>query len=176
MMRKPMVAVGKVGRLHGVRGEVRVDPMGGLPRGLSGYTRLYLGWTVGGEPPRDLRPLDVERHRTLGRFLVVKFSGVDDPEKAKTLVHQTLYVEREELPPLGEDEYYHADLIGCRVVDAGGEQLGQVVDVFATGAHDVLVVESAGCEWMLPVIGSCVLAMDLKGGEIQVQVPEGLRD
>lgn len=150
--------------------------MGGLPRGLGGYTRLYLGGKATGDEPGDLRPVEVESQRPHGRFLLVKFRGVDDPEAAKSLLDASLFVDREEMPPLEDGEYYHADVLGSRVVDVEGRDLGRVVDVFATGAHDVWVIDSGGREWMLPVLESSVLAMDLEGGEVRVEVPVGLWD
>ncbi|GAB4271486.1 MAG: hypothetical protein Kow0092_26280 [Deferrisomatales bacterium] len=164
------VAVGRVGRPHGVRGEVRVDPLGGLPRGLEGYSRFYLGR---GEA---IRPVEVEAHRPHGRWLLVKFAGVDTPEAARGLAHATLYVERDEMPPLEEGEYYYADVLGCRVVTEAGEDLGVVVDVFFTGGHDVLVVRAGhGREWMLPVVEAFVAAMDLAEGRIVTRGTEELR-
>lgn len=163
------VAVGRVGRPHGVRGEVRVEVGSGLPLGLGGYSRVYLG--KAGDP----RPAEVESARLHGRFLLVKFAGVDDVDAARALVHFVLSVERAEMPPLGEGEYYHADLLGCRVVDEGGAELGRAVDVFSSGAHDLLVVAGSDRrEWMLPVLQSTVLGMDLEAGEIRVRVPDGL--
>lgn len=164
------MAAGRIGRPHGVRGEVRVDPMGGLPRGLDGYTRFYLGRRD------DVRPVEVEAHRRHGRYLRVKFAGVDTPEAARLLSGQTLFLEREEMPPLAEDEYYHADLLDCRVVGEGGEDLGRVVDVMTTGETDVLVVARAGREWMLPVVSAFVASLDPERGEIATRDTEGLRE
>jgi 16S rRNA processing protein RimM len=118
--------------------------------------------------------VEVESSRPHGRFLLVKFRGYDDPQAARGLAHAVLYVDRDEMPPLGEGEYYHADLLGCVVVDAAGTELGRVTDVFPAGGHDVLVVETGGREWMLPVVGSVVLAMELDAGLVRVNLPEGL--
>lgn len=163
------VAVGRVGRPHGLRGEVRIDPMGGLPQGLRGYTRFHLG------RGDEIRPAEIVGHRSHGRFLLVKFAGVDTPEAARELTHATLYVERDEMPPLEEEEYYYADLIGCRVVDETGSDLGQVTDAFSTGAHDLAVVDCQGREWMLPIVSEYVVSMDLGEGRVTVQGTEELR-
>ncbi len=169
MARARRVAVGRVGRPHGVRGEVRVDPRGGLPRGLEGYTRFYLD--------RDgaVTPVEVEEHRPHGRFVLVKFRGIDTPEAARTLTHAVLCVDRDELPPLAPGEYYHVDLLGCRVVDEDGADLGRVADVFASGAHDVLVVREDRREWMLPVVARWVVSIDCDAGVVVARPPEGLR-
>lgn len=147
-----------------------MDVGSGLPEGLRGYSRVYLG-RGGGEP----RPVGVESARPHGRFLLVRFAGVGDADGARALVHSVVYVERGEMPPLEEGEYYHADVLGCRVVDEGGAELGRAVDVFSSGEHDLLVVAGLqGREWMLPVLASTVLEMDLEAGLIRVRVPEGL--
>lgn len=170
MPRLRYVAVGRLGKPHGVRGEVRVDPRGGLPRGLEGYRRFLLGR---GE---DLRPAEVETYRPHGRLLLVKFAGIDSPEAAQALSQQVLYVPREDLPPLEPGEYYYADLIGCRVRGEAGEELGRVADVFPSGASDVLVVEWEGGEWMLPVVSEFVLEVNPDEGEVTTRRTEGLRE
>jgi 16S rRNA processing protein RimM len=165
-----LVAVGRVGRPHGVRGEVRVDLGSGTADGFERYGRLFLRG-----PSGEAAPARVEAWRPHGRLLLVKFSGVDTPEAARGLTNRDLCVDRAELPPLGPDEYYHGDLLDCSVVDEGGAELGLVADVFTTAAHDVLVIRSGAAEWMLPVTAECVPQMDLGARRLTVRVPEGLR-
>lgn len=141
-----------------------MDPVGGLPRGLEGYTRFYL---ARGD---EWRSVEIETHRSHGRFVLVRFAGCDSPEAARQFVQSVLYVERSEMPPLEEGEYYHADLLDAQVVDEQGRELGTVVDVFPSGAHDVLVVASADREWMLPVVSEYVLAMDVEQGKVVARV------
>ncbi len=168
MPRVRYVALGRIGRPHGVRGEVRVDPGAGPAVDYGRYRRFFLARS--GEP----RPVQVEGVRPHGRLALFKFRGVDDPEAAKELTGSILYVERADMPALGEDEYYHVDLVGCGVVDEEGRLLGTVDDVFPTGAHDVLVIASDSGPWMLPVVGETVLEVDPEGGLIRVRVPGGL--
>jgi len=168
MPRVRFVALGRVGRPHGLQGEVRLDVGAGPVRGLDGYSCIYL------EQSGVRRPAEVESCRRHGRFLLVKFRGCDDPEAARALAHAVLYVDRAEMPPLEEGEYYHADVLGCVVVDGAGVELGRVTDIFPSGGHDVLVVETGGREWMVPVVASVVRDMDVEGGRIRVELPEGL--
>jgi len=162
------VAAGRFGRPHGVRGEIRLDPKGGLPRGLDGYNRFYVDGKAGVEPVR------VEAWRHHDELLLVTLSGVASREEAAELVNRTLYVERDELPPLEEGEYYHADVLGLDVVDEEGASLGRVADIRPWGDYDMLVVRSGSKEWMLPVIGEFVLSMDFDAGVVRVRIPEGL--
>lgn len=174
MPRPRLIAVGKIGRPHGVNGEVRLDAGTALPRGLKGYTRFYLSAPARRDAPEpEPAPVVVERVRAGGRFQVLKFEGIGDPDAASHLKHSTLYVERAEMPPLEPGEYYHADLLGCRVVDPEGEEVGCVDDVFSSGAHDVLVIRTGQREWMLPVVDEYVTDIDPEAGVIRVRIPEG---
>ncbi len=170
MDRVPRVAAARVGRPHGLGGELRLDPLGGLPAGLGGYRTLLL------EQRGVYTPMALEGERRNGRFLLVKFAGIDTPEQARAWTHATLWVERDEMPPLADDEYYHVDLLGCRVEDEAGTVLGEVVDVVASGPHDLLVVREAGREWMLPVLARWVPSIDVEQRRVVVRLPEGLRE
>lgn len=164
-----LVAVGRLGRAHGVRGEVRLDPLGGLPRGLEGYTRFYLGDRNGS------RIVALESWRPSGRHLLVKLDGVDTPEAVRAVSGATLYVVRAEMPPLEPGEYYHVDLLGCAVRDEEGRDLGSVVDVLATVSYDLLVVDSGGREWMVPVVDQHVPTLDLERRVIVVRSVDEFR-
>ena len=111
-----------------------------------------------------------------GRFLLIKLAGIDSPDQARRWTHATLYVERDEMPALEQDEYYFVDLLGCRVEDEAGSDFGTVADVFASGAHDVMVVREGAREWMLPVLARWVLSIDVAGKQVVVRLPEGLRE
>lgn len=170
MAREARVAVARVGRPHGVGGELRLEAERSLPSGLGGYKSLWL------EQRGVQTPVQLEGERRSGRFLLVKFAGVDTPEQARSWTHATLWVARDEMPPLADDEYYHVDLVGCRVEDESGAVLGEVVDVSSIGAHDLLVVREAGREWMVPLVARWVPVVEVAQRRLVVRLPEGLRD
>jgi 16S rRNA processing protein RimM len=162
------VAVGRLGRPHGVVGEIRLDTMNGLPRGLEGYSRLFLG------DGRTVRPVTLAGWRFSDRWLLLTVQGVGDRDEVAALTGQTLYVLREELPPLEEGEYYHADLLGSTVEDEAGRELGTVADVQSLGDYDMLTIRAGARLWFLPVLGEYVLDIDAASSRIRVRVPEGL--
>ena len=164
-----LVAVGKLGRPHGIKGEIRLDHKGTLPRGLKGYKRLFLDDRHGG-----FGPLDLAGWRFGGDVLFLTIAGVDDRDKAAAYTNRTLYVPREDLPPIKDDEYYHADLIGAVVTDEDGAQLALVEDVKSWGDYDMLVLRTGKKTWMLPVIGQYVLEISGEEKKIIARVPEGL--
>ena len=123
---------------HGVTGEVRLKL---FTDDLSLYRRFNGGALV---------------VKTL-RGAIARFEGVGDRNAAERLRGTELTVPRGDLPPLGEGEYYHADLIGLPAVSTDGEALGRVVAVENFGAGDVIEIERASGErFMVPMRADAV--------------------
>jgi 16S rRNA processing protein RimM len=92
---------------------------------------------------------------------IARFAEVPDRNAAEALRGTELVVARDALPPLGEGEYYHADLIGLPVVDTAGQPIGTVVAVENFGAGDVIEIERAeGRRFMVPMRPEAVPAWD----------------
>ena len=128
------VALAAVAGAHGVKGEVRLKLFSDSAAGLASQKKVY----VGGVERRLLAA------REGGKAAIARFDGIADRSAAESLRGQLVEVDRSELPPLEEGEYYHADLIGLPCVDRDGERLGTVVAVENFGAGDLLEVEIAG--------------------------------
>ena len=154
--------IGTVTRAHGLRGLVRVRASS---EALLELDRVFLRG-------REVKLLRVVPER--GEFLV-QLEGVTDRDQAEALRGAALEVERGNLPQPADDELYVADLIGCRVVDARGAELGEVAETFDSGAHEILVVRGAR-EFMLPFIDEFVTAVDLEARRITCDPPPGLID
>lgn len=113
-------------------------------------------------------------HRVLAsqqqsKGLIVQFEGVTDRDVAAQLVGCEIAVPRAQLPAPGKGEYYWSDLIGLRVRNKQGEDLGRVTHLLETGAHDVLVVREGELEHLIPyVTGYYVLKVDPAAGFIEV--------
>lgn len=103
-----------------------------------------------------------------GNTLLVKLAGISDRNAALNCKGWHVAVPREALPALDENEYYHADLIGLRVVNQQQVDFGQVTDVIETGANDVLAVKQGERERLIPFIDQVVLEVDLAQQLIQV--------
>ena len=128
------VALAAVAGAHGVKGEVRLKLFSDSAAGLASQKKVY----VGGVERRLLAA------REGGKAAIARFDGVADRSTAESLRGQLVEVDRSELPPLEEGEYYHADLIGLPCVDRDGESVGTVASVENFGAGDLLEVEIAG--------------------------------
>jgi len=145
------VTVGRVGRPHGVDGCFFVEGPSDDPERFARGATLF----VGGKPAKIV----ISKHGSGGRPVIRLDRRVDRGTE--------LAVPREQLPPLGEDEYYGFQLVGLSVEEDGGRVLGRVTDVLDYPANDVLELDSG---LLLPLVGACVRQVDLEGGRIVVSI------
>ena len=125
------VALAAVAGAHGIKGEVRLKLFADSVESLAHHSRVFVGG-------RELALRDVKDG---GKTAIARLEGISDRSSAEALRGQVVEVERDQLPPLEEGEYYHADLIGLPCVDEAGEDLGMVVAVENFGAGDLLEIE-----------------------------------
>ena len=168
-----VVAVGRVGKAHGVRGAVFVEPWTDAPE-----ERFVPGARFTTEPP-ELGPLDVASARDHSGKLVVQFVGVDDRNAAERLRGARLTMPAGERPALEDpDEFYDTDLLGLRVRTVDGAELGVVDDVLHSPGGSILSVGSLlgsdEREILIPFRKAIVPVVDIAAGLIEVDPPEGL--
>lgn len=142
------VRIGKVGRPHGIDGAFFVEQPSDDPR----------WWKTGASFLAGGTRVEVVAHRTSSGRPVIKV----EPAAERGAL---LEVERDELPPTGEDEYYAFELVGLAVVEEGGRELGTVKAVTAGVANDVLELDSGA---LLPMVEDCVRTVDLDARRIVV--------
>ncbi|MEQ9695342.1 ribosome maturation factor RimM [Shimia sp. SDUM112013] len=162
------VCVGAIAGAYGVRGEVRLKSFTTEAESIADYAPLS---TEDGS-----RQFDVTLTRTIKNGLAARLSGVATKEEADALKGVQLYVPRDRLPALEDDEYYYADLVGLEVRDTGGTTLGHVKSVQNHGATDLLEVHGPGLKAtvLLPFTHEVVPTVDIAGGRIIADPPEGL--
>lgn len=158
------VRIGKVVRAIGLAGLVGVA---GSEGALAGLERVAL--RRGGGPAREVRVVSA---RPQGRVWAVRLAGVDDRAAAEALVGEEVLAWREDLGEAGQDRHFWADLEGLPVVTVGGEEVGKVTGLYATGAVDVLVVTGRRGEVLLPL--APYVTVDRAAGRVVVDPPEGL--
>lgn len=161
--------VGRIGRPHGLRGEVLVQVRTDSPeeRFVSG-TRFSVG------PDRVLTVVDARPH---GRRLLLRFAGVSDRTAAAELRGTLLTVEVTDLPDLSDpDEFYDHQLEGLAAVGPDGAVLGTVREVVHTPAGDLLLVQTDCGTALVPFVQAIVPEIDLAGGRVVLDPPAGLLD
>ncbi len=166
-----LLQVGIITSTHGVRGEVKVYPTTDDPRRFRRLKEVVL------DTGREKLNLEIEGVKFFKQFVILKFKGLDNMNDIEKYRQKSLYVTRKNAVRLQRDEYFIADLIGLKVQDEDGTELGTVKDVIETGANDVYEVEMAdGRSLLLPAIKQCILNVDVEKGMMQVHVLEGLLD
>lgn len=161
--------MGVITGAHGVRGLVRVKSFTAQPADLAAYGPL--------EDAIGERRFALELAGAVKGVLLARVEGVADRNAAERLKGTRLYLSRAALPAPGEEEYYHADLIGLRVVLKDGSSFGAVKAVNDFGAGDSLEIERPdGALVLVPFTSTTVPLVDLAGGRLVLDPPEGLLD
>lgn len=152
------IRAGRVSAAHGLDGSVKVaEP-------VAGVLRVGLAVGVGG------RQLEVERVAGTAARPIVRFAGVGDRNAAEALRGLELFVERDDAPELGEDEWWTSDLIGCLVAD-GDTEIGEVDRVLGLPSCEVLGVRrAAGDELLVPLVSDAVRLVDVAARRIDVDL------
>lgn len=163
--------VGIISSTHGVRGEVKVFP---TTDDLSRFKRLK---EVILDTGKESRILEIEGVKFFKQFAILKFKGIDNINDIEKYRGKSLFVTRANAVKLKKDEYFIADLLGIKVLNEDGGELGILQDVIETGANDVYQIRlTDGRELLLPAIKQCVLEVDVESGFMKVHVLDGLMD
>jgi 16S rRNA processing protein RimM len=124
-------------------------------------------WLLGPGPAQALDVVGVRRH---GSGLVAKWEGCEGPEAAEDLKGVRVAVARRDFPPLPDGEYYWVDLVGMRVINRTGRELGRVKGLRTTAAHDILEIGTPveGNDLLVPWVEPYFEGVDRESGTIRV--------
>lgn len=164
------LVVGRIGKAHGLRGEVTVEVRTDDPE-----SRFAPDAVIETDPPQR-GPLTVAAGRMQGGRLVLRFAGIEDRTAAEGLRNTLLIVEADpdELPD-DPDEYYDHQLVGLRVLTVDGRELGTVADMLHLPTQDLFAVHRPdGREVLIPFVAEMVPEVDLKERTVLVDPPPGL--
>ncbi len=165
-MLQQYLEVGKVTNIHGLMGEVKVQPWADSPEFLCQFKTLYVD---------DAHfPMTVQRARVHKNMVIIKFEGPTDVPSAMALRGATLYIDRADAK-LPEGAFFLADIYGLEVRDAAsGAVLGKIADVLTLPANNVYVVKGGPRELMIPAVPQFIAETNLEEGFLQVNMMEGL--
>jgi 16S rRNA processing protein RimM len=166
-MTEQLVAVGRVLRPHGVRGDLLLQAITDFPERLSEVDTVYVGEAA---EPHPLQGARLHRNQ-----LLLHLADCHDRDCAEAYRGQLIQIRVDSVPPLPKGRYYHHEVLGLEVVTDEGETLGPVADILETGANDVWVVRAEGGEILLPAIKSVILKVDVAEGRVTVHLMDGLR-
>ena len=153
---------------HGIRGEVKVFPTTDDAARFKKLKKVLL------DTGKERLELEVQSVKFFKQFVILKFKGIDNINDIEKYKGKSLLVPREDAVPLGDDEYYIADLIGMEVF-AGNARFGVIKDVMETGANEVYIIDSdKHGEVLVPAIRQCILDVDVENKKMQIRLMDGL--
>nr|WP_202538907.1 ribosome maturation factor RimM [Streptomyces sp. SID8379] len=170
--RTVQLVVGRIGRAHGIKGEVTIEVRTDEPE-----LRLGPGAVLATDPAAT-GPLTIESGRVHSGRLLLRFEGVRDRTAAEALRNTLLIseVDPEELPE-DEDEFYDHQLMDLDVVTADGVEVGRITEISHLPSQDLFIVERPdGSEVMIPFVEEIVSEIDLEEQKAIITPPPGLID
>ena len=164
-----LIAIGRIGPAHGTRGDVFVEPWTDLPA-----ERFAVGAVLVTEPA-SAGPVTVESFRLHNGRVVLHFAGFDDRYGVEALRGVQLVIAAADRPPLDDpEEFYDTDLVGLLARSADGVVFGPIREVLHIGPADYLMLDVDGVQRLVPFVASIVPVVDVAGGFVVIDPPEGL--
>lgn len=153
--RTDMIQVATLGKAQGIKGEMKINLIGGDTDKFAVYDKITVG----------AKEFVIESFKTLTNGNFIKLIGVDDRNSAEKLTNSSVYIEKNKVPR-EEGEYFISDLIGCEIV-IDGKALGMLSDVLQTGAADVYVVKGDK-PFMFPALKKVLKNIDTANKAIEL--------
>lgn len=151
------ITLGRISGLYGVKGWVKVFSHTSALTNILKYPKWYL------QIDGNWQEYQLETGKAHGKGIIAKLATIDDRDVAATLINTDIAIPRDQLPRLGEDEFYWTELEGVLVRTIDGVELGRLDHLFETGANDVMVLEGER-QRLLPYIDQVVKEVDLDAG------------
>jgi 16S rRNA processing protein RimM len=166
---RQLTAVGSIVKAFGVKGDIVVRPLTDAAERFHALRRVWLGSV--NDPASEVH---IERVSVEKRGVRLKLKGVDRRTEAEKLRGKILFVEDAERLPLPEGRYFVHDVMGLRVRDETGADLGTVADVLRLPAQDVYLVRGPRGDIMVPAVKQFVRAVDMENRTMTVRLIEGM--
>ena len=163
MEKNAFIEAGRIVNTHGVQGEVKIEVWLDSPKFFKSFKRLY---TAGGQ---ELKVLSARTHKD---FVIAKLEGVEDVNAAMALKNKVLSIRRSDAA-LPHGAFFLQDILGAKVVDEDGHEIGVLQDVMETPASNIYVVQGE-TEHLIPAVPEFIRNTDAEKGVITVHLIEGM--
>jgi 16S rRNA processing protein RimM len=168
-MEKDLFPIGRVIKPHGVKGKIKVQYFGEDVNHFPPCGEVFIEESAG-----RMRAYEILEAIPQPPRLILRLKGIEKREEVELLIGKEILMRRETLPDLKEGEYYWMDILGMVVETPEGKRIGEVKEIFPTGAHDIYVVEGKRGEILLPATEEVIQSIDREKGVIKVVRMEGL--
>jgi len=170
-MREDLVAIARLSRPRGLRGEIVADILTNFPERFENLKLVLLV-----RPNGETTEIEIEKFWFQKNRIVFKFANFDSIEAAETLRGGEICVAETEAVELETGEFFDWELEGCAVETVAGERIGTVKELMRTGGTEVLVVAGEEKEYLIPFAETICTSVDTENKLIKVDAPEGLLD
>lgn len=164
-----LVAIARIAKPRGLRGEVIGDLLTDFPDRFDGLKDVNAIL-----PSGERRLLKIEDVWFQKERIVLKFDGVDSVEAAEELRNAEICVDEADAVALEDGEFFDWQVEGCEVSTANGDQIGIVRELMRTGGTEILVIDGARRELLVPFAESICIEVDIENKRIVIDPPEGL--
>lgn len=166
---KRFLEIGKIVSVHGLKGDVKVEPWCNEPEFICEFNKLY--------SKDGKKEYEIERCRIQKNMAVMKIRGIDSVEEGQAVRNKILFMDRNDVE-LEEGYYFFQDLIGLEVIDSDNQKVyGKIAEVLQTGANDVYHIKNDdGKSYYIPAIPDVVDKVDLTDEKMFITPLEGLFD
>ena len=163
MEKKALIEAGRIVNTHGVQGEVKIEVWLDSPRFFKSFKRLVP------DSGEELKVLGAKTHKG---FVIARLEGADDVNAAMRLKGKTVSVRREDAA-LPKGAFFLQDILGAKVVDENGAEIGTLVDVMETPASNIYVIKGES-EHLVPAVPEFIKKTDADAGIVTVRLIEGM--
>ena len=168
-MSEQLMEIGQIVNTYGIKGFFKVVPYTDDIKRFEKLKSIYI------QTKKSLETVIIEEVKYAKNLVLLKIKGIDNINDAEIYKNCYIKIDRSDAVELPEDSYFIIDLIGIKVYTDEGEALGDIIDVFPTGANDVYVVKNElGKQVLLPAIGDVIKNVDIKNKKMVVHLIEGL--
>jgi 16S rRNA processing protein RimM len=171
-----MFEIGIIVKPKGIRGELRVLPTTDDPSRFGLLKEVFLRPANNTASLEKLQKLTISSLRQQKNIIVLTVNEITDRTAAESLVGASLMIPDGWALPLDTNEYFVRDIIGCTATEEDGAVLGEITEVFTTGANDVYVIKAESGSFMVPAVKDVVRKVDIGGRRVVLRLLDGLRD
>jgi 16S rRNA processing protein RimM len=165
-----MYIVGYVLKPHGIRGEIKINPVSPRPDRFKYLKKIYIR-------KETVRSYSIQHLRISNNFVFLKLHQINSRTEAEELRNCEILIDEKQLIELETDEYFIHDLIDCTVQTEDGRYLGTLTDIWQNSSNDVYVVtDKRGRELLLPAIKDVIKSIEIENKKIVVHILDGLFD
>ena len=164
-----LVAIAKIAKPRGLRGEVVADILTDFPARFDGLENVVAVLTNGTRTDLKIEDSWFQKDR-----VILRFAGITSVEDAEALRDVEICIPESAVAKLGEGEFFDWQLAGCEVETLEGERVGTVREIMRTGGTELLVVENGEQEYLIPFAEAICPEVDVEKKRIVVDPPEGL--